>query len=199
MRSTTRNRAPRRLRRWADYRSPILTVSSVVVALAIAGCGGYGSSSAPSKSSSGGGGGAGGYSGASGGASASSSASGGQATVAVKTSKLGNILVDGSGRSLYLFEKDTGATSTCFDACAQVWPPFTSSGKPQAGAGASVSLLGTTKRKDGKTEVTYHGHPLYYYQADTNPGDTAGQKLKQFGAEWYVLSAKGVKVETRGS
>lgn len=159
-------------------RFPILVAASVAVAFAAAGCGGT-SKSGPDT----------------GGAAGSSSASGSPATVAIKDSKLGKILVDGSGRSLYLFEKDKGTKSSCFDACARVWPPFTTTGKPRVGTGASAQQLGTTTRKDGKTEVTYHGHPLYHYAADTGPGDTAGQKLNQFGAEWYVLSAHGDKVE----
>jgi len=123
----------------------------------------------------------------------------GGATVAVSSSKLGKILVDGSGRTLYLFEKDKGTTSSCYGACASGWPPYTTTGAPQAGSGASAALLGTTTRTDGKTEVTYHGHPLYYFAGDTKPSDTTGEGLKAFGAEWYVLSAAGDKVEKEGS
>lgn len=72
-------------------------------------------------------------------------------------------LSDGKGRSLYLFEADKGANSTCSSACASIWPPLTASGAVKSGAGVSASLLGTSKRTDGSTEITYNGHPLYYY------------------------------------
>jgi predicted lipoprotein with Yx(FWY)xxD motif len=114
-------------------------------------------------------------------------------------SGLGKILVDSKGRTLYLFEKDKGPTSTCSGACASTWPPFTTNGQPKAGSGVTASMLGTTKRSDGTTEVTYNGHPLYYYAGDSNPGDTNGQNLDQFGAEWYVLSPAGKKVEGKAT
>ncbi len=120
-------------------------------------------------------------------------------TVAIKSSGLGRILVDAKGRTLYLFEKDKGTTSSCYGACAGGWPPYTTTGAPQAGSGVSAPLLGTTARTDGKTEVTYHGHPLYYFVGDSKPGDTNGEGVNAFGAEWYVLSAAGNKVEKEGS
>jgi hypothetical protein len=92
-----------------------------------------------------------------------------------------------------------GTTSSCYGACASAWPPYTTTGAPQAGSGASAALLATMTRTDGKTEVTYHGHLLYYYAADSKPGDTNGQGVEAFGAEWYVLSAAGDKVEKEGS
>jgi len=107
---------------------------------------------------------------------------------------LGKILVDSRGRSLYLFEKDTGPKSTCYGSCAVAWPPFTTSGTPTAGTGAKASLIGTTTRTDGKDEVTYNGHPLYYYAGDSAAGDTNGQDLNQFGAAWYVLSPAGNQI-----
>lgn len=121
------------------------------------------------------------------------------AKVSATSSKLGKILVDTTGRTLYLFLKDKGTASTCSGACAAVWPPLVTQGKPQTGPGASAPLLGTTKRTDGKVQVTYHGHPLYFYAADHAPGDTTGQGLNQFGAEWYVLSPDGTKLEKKGS
>jgi predicted lipoprotein with Yx(FWY)xxD motif len=117
------------------------------------------------------------------------------AVVSVATSPLGKMLVDGSGRTLYLFEADTGNASTCYDACAQAWPPLLTTGAPTAGPGATAALLGTTTRKDGATEVTYGGHPLYQYVADTKAGDTNGEGLNQFGAKWYVLAPTGVKID----
>jgi predicted lipoprotein with Yx(FWY)xxD motif len=99
------------------------------------------------------------------------------------------------GRTLYLFEKDKGAASACTGACASIWPPLISGGKAAAGGGLSAVKLGTTKRSDGKTEVTYAGHPLYTYAGDAKSGDTRGQGLDQFGAEWYVLTPRGSKID----
>jgi predicted lipoprotein with Yx(FWY)xxD motif len=118
------------------------------------------------------------------------------AEVAVADSALGRILVDGAGRTLYLFEKDTSTASTCDGDCASLWPPFTTTGTPLAGEGASAGEIGTTKRTDGETEVTYSGHPLYYYVGDTKAGDTTGQGLDLFGAEWNVLSPVGRKIDS---
>ncbi|MDJ0341050.1 hypothetical protein QMK19_08505 [Streptomyces sp. H10-C2] len=128
-------------------------------------------------------------------ATPSTAASGAAATVGVASSKHGPILVDGQGRTLYLFEADKSTTSTCEAACVTAWPPLISSGAPKAGKDAKADLLGTTKRTDGTTEVTYKSHPLYYYLGDAKPGDTTGQELNQFGAKWYVLNASGDKVE----
>jgi predicted lipoprotein with Yx(FWY)xxD motif len=125
----------------------------------------------------------------------SKSAQGGAATVGLRSGKLGKFLVDDKGRTLYLFEADKSTKSTCFGGCAQAWPPFNTSGKPKAANGVKAGLLGTTKRKDGKTQVTYNGHPVYYYQGDSKAGDTNGEELDQFGAEWYVLDASGKKIE----
>ncbi|WP_222869820.1 COG4315 family predicted lipoprotein [Actinomadura decatromicini] len=120
----------------------------------------------------------------------------------IKTATVGNlgqILVDGEGRTVYLFEKDTGTASTCSGSCAAVWPPVATSGKPQAGPGADATKLGTTRRGDGSAQVTYGGHPIYYYAPDgTSPGSAKGQGLNQFGAKWYVLSASGNKVQSTG-
>ena len=109
--------------------------------------------------------------------------------------KLGTILVDGKGRTLYLFEKDKSKTSTCKGACAAAWPPLLTAGKPAADGSAKSNLLGTSKRSDHTQQVTYHGHPLYRYAGDSKAGDTKGQGLDQFGAEWYVLDTKGNKVD----
>ena len=115
------------------------------------------------------------------------------------TLSLGDILVGAGGRSLYLFEKDTGPMSTCNGACASSWPPLTANGKPKAGSGVAAAKLSTTKRTDGKQQIVYAGHPLYYYAGDAKAGDTSGQGLNQFGAEWYVVSTSGNKVEKAGS
>ena len=116
-------------------------------------------------------------------------------TVGAKKTALGTILVDGQGRTLYLFEKDKGTASTCSGACASIWPPLTTDAKTVAGRGLAAGKLGTVKRSDGKTEVTYAGHPLYTYAGDAKPGDTAGQGVDQFGAEWYVLAPTGHKID----
>jgi predicted lipoprotein with Yx(FWY)xxD motif len=167
-------------------RLPLTLALLAVPALLVAGCGG---------GSSGGGYGGGGSSSST---KAPASSSGG-ATVGVRKTGLGTILVDSSGRTVYLFEKDTGDRSTCSGACAEAWPPVTATGKPSAGTGVSAAKLGTSMRADGTREVTYAGHPLYTYAGDTAPGATTGQGLDQFGAEWYVLSPAGTKVEDAGS
>jgi predicted lipoprotein with Yx(FWY)xxD motif len=118
----------------------------------------------------------------------------GGAKVAVAKSPLGRILVDSKGITLYDFVKDKGTTSVCYGACAALWPPLITKGKPVAGLGVRASLLGTTKRKDGKLEVTYNGHPLYYFVTDTKPGQTTGQAVNQFGGPWWVLSPAGKEI-----
>src|SRR3954453_5437876 len=117
---------------------------------------------------------------------------------AVRRSPLGAILVDGKGLTLYDFAKDKGNKSACYGACAALWPPFTTKGKPHAGRGINARLLGTTRRKDGTLEVTYNRHPLYYYVADKRPGQTTGQGLPQFGAPWWALAPSGKEIHRRG-
>ena len=114
--------------------------------------------------------------------------------VAVAKSPLGRILIDSKGITLYDFVKDKGTTSTCYGACAALWPPLLTTGKPIAGPGVRASLLGTTKRNDGKLEVTYGGHPLYYFVTDRKPGQTTGQGINQFGAPWWVISPAGKEI-----
>jgi len=117
--------------------------------------------------------------------------------VDLRGSPLGQTLVDGQGRTLYLFEADTAGRSNCDGACASAWPPYLSDGAPKAGTGVAAGLLGTSIRAgDGGTQVTYHGHPLYFYFGDNGPGDTAGQGLDQFGAKWYVVAPSGDKIGT---
>lgn len=112
---------------------------------------------------------------------------------------LGQIVVDADGRTLYLFEKDDeGDESYCDGECAKAWPPLTTKGKPQAGSGLDSSQLTSFARDDGTTQVAYAGHPLYYYAGDQNPGDTTGNDLDQFGAEWYALTASGEAAEDSG-
>ncbi|GAA2390260.1 COG4315 family predicted lipoprotein [Nonomuraea africana] len=117
----------------------------------------------------------------------------GRAEVKVGDTKLGKILVDAEGRTLYLFEKDKDRKSDCYDACAKAWPPYLTTGKPEAGEGAKADLLSTTTRDDGSKQVVYGKWPLYYYQNDKNPGDTTGHDIEGFGAEWYALTPAGKK------
>jgi predicted lipoprotein with Yx(FWY)xxD motif len=115
--------------------------------------------------------------------------------LALRSTPLGRILVDAHGRTLYLFEADKPDMSDCSGACQSIWPALTSHGKPKADAGVRSSEVGTIAAAGGQRQVTYDGHPLYYYAADRKAGDTAGQGLDQFGAEWYVLGASGRKID----
>jgi predicted lipoprotein with Yx(FWY)xxD motif len=130
---------------------------------------------------------------------ASSHSASGGAKVAAASSKLGRILVDGRGRTLYLFAKDKHGRSACAGQCASFWPPLLTSGKPHAAAGAKASLLGTTRRADGRLQVTYNQHPLYRFSMDTRKGQTNGEGVIAFGAEWDAFSPAGVKVGKTGS
>src|SRR5271155_2410915 len=155
-----------------------------IIALAIAGCGGGGSTSSSSAASA---------TTASTPAAATTAASGttaGIATVSVvHGSSLGSILVAGpKQRTVYLFAADKGPMSTCSGACAEVWPPVITTGNPKAVGGANAADIGTITRSDGTKQVTYKGHPLYYYAGDgTSGGETSGQAISSFGAPWYVL------------
>ncbi len=127
--------------------------------------------------------GAGGSSPSAGGASA------GAATVSTaEVGDLGTVLVNGDGRTLYLFESDTGSTSTCVDTCAGTWPALTTSGDASATSGADASMLGTTARSDGTTQVTYNGHPLYIYSGDMAAGQANGEGFSNL---WYAVTTQG--------
>jgi predicted lipoprotein with Yx(FWY)xxD motif len=164
-------------------RTILLVAASVGAALVTAACGGTGAYGRYGTSNPGGG----------------TPAATGTATVSVANSSFGPILVDGSGRTLYLFDADKAATSSCYDACLGVWPAVVTTGPPAAVAGAKASLLGTTKRKDGTLEVVYNGHPLYFFSGDKMAGDVTGQGLSSFGAAWYVVSPGGTKIDTDSS
>jgi predicted lipoprotein with Yx(FWY)xxD motif len=128
------------------------------------------------------------------------SSDGGPATLKLAGSSDGRILVDSQGQSLYLFEKDEGGESYCSGACSAIWPPLETSTAPQAAAGIQDVALGTIKRSDGDMQVTYHGHPLYYYAADAStPGKTKGEDVSQFGSSWYLVSGHGAPVEPESS
>jgi len=121
------------------------------------------------------------------------------ALVALGKTRLGNVLVDARGRTLYLFAKDKGGRSACNGACATYWPPLVSAAKPRAARGVRASLLGLTKRTDGKRQVTYAGHPLYTFSLDTRAGQTSGQGLTDFGGSWNAVAASGRAVKSTGS
>lgn len=111
----------------------------------------------------------------------------------------GTALVDGAGRTLYLFEADSPTSSACTGSCAQVWPPLlTHGGAPAVSGPAQSALLGAVQRADGTQQVTYNGHPLYFYVGDRNPGDAHGQGLDQFGAGWYVVTPAGASIDSDG-
>jgi predicted lipoprotein with Yx(FWY)xxD motif len=118
----------------------------------------------------------------------------GAGQIKVARTSLGSFLTDGQGRTLYLFTRDGTNMPSCSGGCTSVWPPLTSSAAIQAGTGASSSLLGTATDAAGKTQVTYNGHPLYYYVGDVNPGQTNGEQLNQFGGLWYAVSPSGMQV-----
>jgi predicted lipoprotein with Yx(FWY)xxD motif len=116
--------------------------------------------------------------------------------VQTKHTKLGTILVAGAKqRTVYLFEADKGTKSTCNGDCAQDWPPVTTTGAPTVGGSAVGADLGTTTRADGTKQVTYKGHPLYFFADDKKAGDTKGQGSTEFGAGWYVMKANGSKID----
>jgi predicted lipoprotein with Yx(FWY)xxD motif len=140
-----------------------------LVALTIAACGGGGAATAATPTTS----------------------SGAPATVGVASTGLGSILVNSSGRTLYLFKADVGTKSACTGACAAAWPPLLVTGKPTAGAGLTASKLGTTTRSGGKQQVTYNGHPLYLFVQDHKPGQTTGQGVTAFGDPWFALTPAG--------
>jgi len=121
------------------------------------------------------------------------------ALVALRSTALGNVLVNAHGHTLYLFEKDMHGKSACYGACATSWPPLISPAKPRPARGVRASLLGVTKRSDGKRQVTYAGHPLYTFIADKKAGQTSGEGLMSFGAAWDSLAASGRAVEPTAS
>jgi predicted lipoprotein with Yx(FWY)xxD motif len=118
----------------------------------------------------------------------------GRAVVTVRTTGLGKVLADQHGRTLYLFEKDKRGMSACTGSCVSFWPPLLTSGRPRVASGIKRSLLGTIRRSDGSTQVTYRGHPLYRFSLDARTGQTKGEGLDDFGAHWYAVSPAGTKV-----
>jgi predicted lipoprotein with Yx(FWY)xxD motif len=126
--------------------------------------------------------------------SAANGAAHSSGTVSLRTTKLGKILVNPRGLTLYLFMKDKSAHSSCTGQCATYWPPLVTKTKPTAGSGIKTSLLSWTKRSDGTMQVTYNKHPLYLFVKDTAAGQVNGENFSAFGAKWYVVNANGLKV-----
>jgi predicted lipoprotein with Yx(FWY)xxD motif len=155
-------------------------VAPLALALLVVGCAGSAGS---------------GYSSGPTGSTSQAGGSGGVAGVAVRTTSIGPVVVNGNGRTVYLFEKDKNGTSACYDQCAKYWPPLITHGMPSTGAGADPSLLGTSRRADGSEQITYANQPLYLYAFDTAPGDVNGEGSKEFGAEWDALTPAGQKIE----
>ena len=147
----------------------VLVIVSAVLAVIVAGCG----SGSPMA------------------ASAPATGAAKHAVVKTRHSALGTHLVDRSGRTLYLFRKDTGRRSHCSGVCAQNWPPVTTREKPEAEGGAKGSKLSTQRRADGRRQVLYNGHPLYRFIADTKAGQANGHGMNAFGARWYVVAPSG--------
>jgi predicted lipoprotein with Yx(FWY)xxD motif len=127
-------------------------------------------------------------------ASGASGSGSGATVITTATSSAGTFLIDGSGRAVYLWVKDTGDASTCSGACAGAWPPVTATGTVTAAGSASASDLGTITRSDGTKQVTYDGHPLYYYAGDSGGGMASGQGSDSFGAKWWLVSPSGSDV-----
>lgn len=129
-----------------------------------------------------------------GGGGAAAGGGAGSAAVDARTGPDGSYLTDGSGRTLYLFLADKSGNSACSGACATVWPPLTTAGKAAAGSGVTASDLGTITRSDGKKQVTYNGHPLYYFVKDKSAGQETGQGVLGFGAAWWIVSPVGMAI-----
>jgi predicted lipoprotein with Yx(FWY)xxD motif len=167
-----------------------LALLALVAAAAIAGCGdedgseGAGDAATPAETT----------------AKPEESAGGGAkpsgegATVKVVDSQFGRILADRKGQAYYLFDKEKGARSECYADCATAWPPVITRGTPKAGSGARANLVGTTRRRDGKLQVTYRGRPLYYYE-DDSPGRVLCHNVNEFGGLWLVVRATGRPVQ----
>jgi predicted lipoprotein with Yx(FWY)xxD motif len=120
-------------------------------------------------------------------------------TLRVANTELGDVLIDSENRTVYLFKGDKDAKSTCFGACAHEWPPLRATRKPTVGTGAKAAMVGTTKRSDGKPQVTYNGHPLYLFTGDNAPNATNGQGVTAFGAQWFVVSPTGNQVSRKST
>jgi predicted lipoprotein with Yx(FWY)xxD motif len=178
----------------ANYLRRLVALAPIGAALALAACG---SSTAASKSPP--------NSTAAPPASAAASASTSPAStpapsrragaeISVRSSPYGRILRDRTDRTIYLFTHDRGTSSTCYGACATAWPPVLTKGAPAAGSQLHARLLGTTRRRGGGLQVTFNGHPLYYYVNDIKPGQILCQNAEEFSGIWLVVSPSGTAV-----
>ena len=164
---------------------PVKLAAPLAVALlAAAACSSSGSSSSGSTS------------GTSPSAAASASSAASSTVITTKTSSGGSFLTNGAGRSVYMFMADSTGKSNCSGACAAAWPPVVATGQPTASGSAQASDLSTITRSDGTKQVTYNGHPLYYFEGDTGPGTDKGQGLNGFGALWYLVAPSGSSITT---
>lgn len=152
--------------------------AALAAGLMLAACGSSGGSGGGSTPAAGGG---------------STSAAASSVTVATRSGPLGSYLTDGSGMTLYLFVSDTSTKSTCSGPCLTYWPPLR--GKAKAGSGVTASKLGTITGTNGRPQVTYAGHPLYYYAGDAKAGDTTGQGSTNSGAKWWILAPSGQPID----
>jgi predicted lipoprotein with Yx(FWY)xxD motif len=165
--------------------NPRLVPIAVIAAAAIAGCGSSSSSAKDDPAS---------VSTRATSTPAASAASARGPKVKVVSSDYGRILADGRGRALYLFTADTSKGSNCSRDCATAWPPYIVKSKPTGVSGAKPGKVGTTRRSDAKLQVTYAGHPVYYYEGDREPGQVLCQAVNEFGGYWYVLRSNGKAV-----
>jgi predicted lipoprotein with Yx(FWY)xxD motif len=154
-------------------KTPLLGVSALLAAFAVAGAGAAAATQA---------------------AIAHSAGATRAATLTAHSSRYGRILFDGRGRVLYLFARDRGGRSGCSGACAKAWPPFLTKGAPRGLSGVNAKLLGTTRRSNGTLQVTYAKHPLYYFKEDTKPGQIKCQNVSNFGGLWLVVAPSGKPV-----
>ena len=121
------------------------------------------------------------------------------AALTLTHNRLGDTLTDGRGRALYLFQPDRANVSVLSREGFAVWPAFTGNSKPRAEGGVSGAHVGVIMSAGGRHQVTYYGHPLYYYVGDQAPGATNGQDLDQFGGRWYLVSARGRAVTSHST
>jgi predicted lipoprotein with Yx(FWY)xxD motif len=152
-----------------------------VVPVAFAACGGSSANTATATAAA---------------ASAKSATGKPSSTVGVGSTGLGKILVDSTGRTLYLFKADSSTRSACSGACATAWPPLTAGAAPAVTGGANAALVGAISRSDGSRQVTYNGHPLYLFVKDQKPGDVNGQGLTAFGGAWFAVSPAGNQISS---
>jgi len=112
-------------------------------------------------------------------------------TLTIKSSSFGRVLFDGRGFVLYAFTRDKNGRSACYGACAKAWPVYYAKATLRAGTGIKRSLIGTTKRRDGRSQITYAGRPLYYYVGDTKAGQILRQNVVEFGGTWLIMRPSG--------